>query len=55
MHERMFLVDIGHGDTALIEVRVEDPSRWDAVVAEAMQIVESFEFAEPPATPSPSN
>jgi hypothetical protein len=50
VQERMFLVDIGHGDTVMIEIRVEDPARWDAVLAEAMSIVESMQFAEPAAS-----
>ena len=47
---RMVLVDIGHGDTVLIEISVEDPTRWESVVAEGMQIVQSMRFAEPAAS-----
>jgi hypothetical protein len=46
-HERLILLDIGHGDAVGIEIFGVDPARWDAYVAEAMQIVQSFEFAEP--------
>lgn len=53
-HERLILLDIGHGDTVGIEIFGVDPARWDAYVAEAMQIVQSFRFAEPEGAASPS-
>ena len=52
--ERLILLDIGHGDSVGIEIFGADPSRWDAYVAEAMRIVQSFEFAEPLPVASPS-
>ena len=48
--DRVVFVDIGHGDTVLIQIHVEDPTRFDAFAADAMPIIQSFEFAEP--TPS---
>jgi hypothetical protein len=48
---REFFIDIGHGDTVNVEINGEDPARWDALIAEAMPIVESFVFAEPGTTP----
>jgi hypothetical protein len=48
--ERLIVLDIGHGDAAAIEIFAADSNRFDAFVAEAMPIVESFVFAEPDAT-----
>ena len=48
---RMVFLDIGHGDTVAVEIAGVDPARWDALLAEAMPIVESFVFAEPGTTP----
>jgi hypothetical protein len=53
--ERLILLDIGHRDAVSIEIQSVDPSTWDTFVADAMSVVESFEFAEPQPEPSPSN
>jgi hypothetical protein len=45
--ERLILLDIGHGDAVGIEIFGADPAQWDAYIAEAMSIVETFRFAEP--------
>lgn len=49
-HREIF-INIGHGNTVYVEINGEDPARWDALIAEAMPIVESFVFAEPGTTP----
>ena len=41
---RVVLVDLPAGTTAAIAIDVESPSTFDALVAEAMPIVESFDF-----------
>ena len=48
--ERLILLDIGHGDTVSIEIDSVDPSTRETFVAQAMQVVKTFEFAEPVAS-----
>jgi hypothetical protein len=48
--ERLIVLDIGHGDSVAIEIFAADKSRFDALMASAMPIVDSFVFAEPGAT-----
>lgn len=43
--ERYILLDRGDGQVLLINVEVPDKATWDAVMAAAMPIIESFEFA----------
>lgn len=43
-HQRLILLDLGDGDTVLIGIESVYPDRWDALLAEAMPIVESFDF-----------
>jgi hypothetical protein len=42
--DRYVLLDRGDGQTLLIQVQAPDNETWDAVIAAAMPIVESFEF-----------
>ena len=42
--QRLILLDLGDGDTVLIGIESVYPDRWDALLAEAMPIVESFRF-----------
>jgi hypothetical protein len=42
--QRLILVDLGDGDVVGIVIRTSDPAAFDAFVAEAMPIVESFRF-----------
>jgi hypothetical protein len=42
--ERLILVDLGQGDVVGIRIFSRNPAMFDAFVAEAMQIVESFQF-----------
>ena len=42
--ERLILLDLGQGDVVAIRIFSHDPARFDALVAEAMPIVESFRF-----------
>jgi hypothetical protein len=42
--QRLTLVDLGDGDVVGIFIRTSDPAAFDAFVAEAMPIVESFRF-----------
>ena len=42
--QRMILVDLGGGDTALIVIDTADPADFEALAAEAMPIVETFAF-----------
>jgi hypothetical protein len=41
---RVILVDLPAGATAAITIEVEDPATFDTLLAEAMPIVESFDF-----------
>jgi hypothetical protein len=41
---RVILVDLPAGATAAITIDVEDPATFDTLVAEAMPIVETFDF-----------
>jgi hypothetical protein len=41
---RLILVDLPAGTTVAITIDVEDPATYDTLVAEAMPIVESFDF-----------
>jgi hypothetical protein len=43
---RLIFLDIGNGDIAFVFVDSGDPSGIDALVAEAMPIIESFKFAD---------
>jgi hypothetical protein len=43
-HQRLIFLDLGDGDTVLIGIESVYPDRWDALLAEAMPIVESFDF-----------
>ncbi len=43
-HQRLIFLDLGGGDTVLIGIESVYPDRWDALLAEAMPIVESFDF-----------
>lgn len=43
-HQRLILLDLGDGDVVLIGIESVYPDRWDALVAEAMPIVESLRF-----------
>src|SRR5262245_18296722 len=47
MKERLIVLDIGHGDSVAIEIFSPDSRRFDALVGQAMPIVQSFTFAEP--------
>ena len=42
--ERLILLDLGQGDVAGIRIFSHDPARFDAFVAEAMPIIDSFRF-----------
>jgi hypothetical protein len=42
--QRLILVDLGDGDVVGIVIETSDPAAFDAFVAEAMPIVESFRF-----------
>jgi hypothetical protein len=41
---RLFLLDLGGGGTLLIDVEATDKATWRALVADAMPVVESFQF-----------
>jgi hypothetical protein len=41
---RLFLLDLGGGRTLLIDIEATDKATWSALVADAMPIVESFQF-----------
>lgn len=41
---RLFLLDLGGGRTLLIDIEAPDRAAWSALVADAMPIVESFQF-----------
>ena len=41
---RFILLDLGDGDTVMFAIDSTDPDRFDGLVAEAMPIVESFDF-----------
>jgi hypothetical protein len=41
---RVILVDLPAGTTVAITIDPEDPATFDALVAETMQIVETFDF-----------
>ena len=41
---RIVLLDLGGGDVVLIDIVARDPANFEALVAEAMPIVESFTF-----------
>lgn len=41
---RYMLLDLGDGRALLIDVEAPDQASWDEVIAEAMQIVNSFQF-----------
>jgi hypothetical protein len=41
---RLFLLDLPDGRTLLIDVEAQDQATWDALVHEAMPIVQSFQF-----------
>ena len=41
---RLFLLDLGGGRTLLIDIEATDQATWRALVADAMPIVESFQF-----------
>ncbi|HEX5822838.1 MAG TPA: hypothetical protein VFY18_00135 [Candidatus Limnocylindrales bacterium] len=41
---RLFLLDLGGGRTLLIDVEATDQPTWKALVADAMPVVESFQF-----------
>ena len=42
---RYFLLDAGQGIVLLIDVEAPDQPTWDAAIADATPIIESFEFA----------
>jgi hypothetical protein len=42
--ERLILLDLGQRDVIGIRIWSWDPARFDALVAEAMPIIESFQF-----------
>jgi hypothetical protein len=41
---RLFLLDLGGGRTLLIDIEATDQAIWKALIAEAMPVVESFQF-----------
>ncbi len=41
---RIILLDLGDGDVVLITLKTLDPSRFDALLRDAMPIVESLKF-----------
>ena len=41
---RLFILELGQDRTLLIDIEAQDKATWDALVPEAMPIVESFEF-----------
>lgn len=41
---RLFLLDLGGGRTLLIDIEATDQATWKALVADAMPVVESFQF-----------
>jgi hypothetical protein len=41
---RLILLDLGDGDIVLIDVSSSDPARFDALVQQAMPIIETFKF-----------
>ena len=41
---RYLLLDRGDGQPLVIDVNARDKATWDAAVADAMPVVESFEF-----------
>jgi hypothetical protein len=42
--QRLVLLDLGDGDLLGIQVRSSDPARFEAFAAEAMPIIQSFQF-----------
>lgn len=42
--QRLILLDLGEGDVLGIRIFTRDPARFDAFVAEAMSVIESFKF-----------
>jgi hypothetical protein len=42
--ERIILLDIGGGQVVLIDISASQPAAFDALVADAMPIIQSFEF-----------
>jgi hypothetical protein len=41
---RLFMLDLGGGRTLLIDIEAADKATWKALVADAMPVVESFQF-----------
>ena len=41
---RLFLLDLPDGRTMLIDIEAQDKATWDALVAEATPIVNTFVF-----------
>lgn len=41
---RLFLLDLGGGRTLPIDIEATDQATWKALVADAMPVVESFQF-----------
>jgi hypothetical protein len=41
---RLFLLDLPDGRTMLIDIEGQDQATWDALVPEAMPVVQSFQF-----------
>jgi hypothetical protein len=42
--ERLIVLDLGQGDVIGIRIFSHDPARFDALVAQAMPIIESIQF-----------
>jgi hypothetical protein len=42
---RYYFLDAGPGIVLLIAVEVPDPAAWEAAIADATPVIESFEFA----------
>lgn len=45
-YARYFLLDLGDGRTLLIEIGASDKASWDAFVADAMPVIETFVFRQ---------
>lgn len=43
-HMRLILLDLPDGRTLLIDVEAQDQAAWDALVADAMPVIDSFQF-----------
>lgn len=41
---RLFVLDMGPGRTLLVDIEAADSATWDALIPQAMPIVESFDF-----------